>query len=149
MQASTNKLWWTLRLTYGLVPIIAGLDKFTNFLTDWTHYLNPLALKVIPISAPTFMHAVGIIEIIAGLLVLNHRTTRYGAYIVGAWLAGIAVNLLAMGSYLDVAVRDLVMGIGAFTLAKLTELHARQELQSSTVVSKPARIIRPPANATA
>ena len=111
----------TLRLTYGLVPVIAGLDKFTNLLTDWTHYLNPLATRVIPVSAPTFMHAVGIIEIIAGILVLNARTTRFGAYLVSAWLACIALNLITMGAYFDVAVRDLVMGIGAFTLAKLTE----------------------------
>jgi uncharacterized membrane protein YphA (DoxX/SURF4 family) len=124
MQEATTKSWWTLRLTYGLVPIVAGLDKFTNLLTDWTHYLNPLATKVVPVSAPTFMHAVGVIEIIAGVLVLNARTTRFGAYLVSAWLAAIALNLITMGNYLDVAVRDLVMGIGAFTLAKLTEARA-------------------------
>lgn len=131
-ESQLDRPWWTLRLTYGLVPIIAGVDKFTNLLTDWTHYLSPLATKVIPVSAPTFMHAVGIIEIIAGVLVLNHRTTRFGAYLVSAWLACIAVNLVSTGNYLDVAVRDLVMGIGAFTLAKLTEIRARTELPTST-----------------
>jgi uncharacterized membrane protein YphA (DoxX/SURF4 family) len=142
MNTTINKPWWTLRLTYGLVPIVAGLDKFTNVLTDWTHYLNPLATKVVPVSAPTFMHAVGIIEIIAGILVLNSRTTRFGAYLVSAWLAAIALNLITMGSFLDVAVRDLVMGIGAFTLAKLTEIRVAGEAKPETA-SPRARIAEP------
>jgi hypothetical protein len=63
------------------------------------------------------MHSVGVIEIVAGVLVLDRRTTRFGAYLVAAWLAAIALNLITMGAYLDVAVRDLVMGIGAVTLS--------------------------------
>ena len=115
--------WWTLRLTYGLVPIVAGLDKFTNLLVDWEQYLSPYALEVLPVSGSTFMYAVGVIEIIAGALVLS-RFTRFGAYLVSAWLLGIAINLLTTGTYFDIAVRDVVMSIGAFSLAKLTE--ARQ-----------------------
>jgi uncharacterized membrane protein YphA (DoxX/SURF4 family) len=122
--------WWTLRLTFGLVPIIAGLDKFTNLLTDWTQYLSPLATKVIPVSPHTFMHGAGVIEIVAGVLVLDHRTTRFGAYLVSAWLAAIALSLVTQGTFLDVAVRDLVMGVGAFSLAKLTEIRARHEAPS-------------------
>ena len=133
--SSLDKSWWTLRLTFGLVPIIAGIDKFTNLLTDWTQYLNPLATKVVPVSAHTFMHAVGVIEIIAGVLVLNRRTTRFGAYLVSAWLAAIALNLITQGAFFDVAVRDLVMGVSAFTLAKLTEIRAANEV--------PARGARP------
>ncbi|HEU4732689.1 MAG TPA: MauE/DoxX family redox-associated membrane protein [Kofleriaceae bacterium] len=136
-ESAIDRPWWTLRLTYGLVPIVAGLDKFTNLLTDWTHYLSPLATRVVPVSAPTFMHAVGIIEIIAGVLVLHPRTARFGAYLVAAWLVAIAGNLVSMGTYLDVAVRDVVMGIGAFTLAKLTEIRARNDLPSGAVT--PAR----------
>ena len=119
-----DKPWLTLKLTYGLVPVVAGIDKFTNLLTDWTKYLHPFATKLMP--AATFMHVVGIIEIVAGLLVLNSKTTRFGAYLVAAWLGGIALNLVAMGGFLDVAVRDLVMGVGAFTLAKLTELRGAE-----------------------
>lgn len=130
-ESAIDRPWWTLRLTYGLVPIVAGLDKFTNLLTQWTHYLSPLATRIVPVSAPTFMHAVGVIEIIAGVLVLGRRTTRFGAYLVAAWLVAIALNLVSMGDYLDVAVRDLVMGIGAFTLAKLTELRAREPLAAA------------------
>jgi uncharacterized membrane protein YphA (DoxX/SURF4 family) len=123
--------WWTLRLTYGLVPIIAGLDKFTNLLTHWTQYLSPLATKVVPVAPSTFMHIVGVIEIIAGILVLNRRTTRFGGYLVAAWLAAIAINLLTMGTFFDIAVRDVVMGIGAFTYAKLTEIR-RAEVPAET-----------------
>lgn len=135
--AKLDRLWWTLRLTFGLVPIIAGLDKFTNVLTDWTHYLNPLATQVVPVSAETFMHAVGLIEVLAGVLVLVPRTTRFGAYLVGAWLALVALSLVTMGAYLDVAVRDLVMGVGAITLAKLTEIRVGQAARSSGRTSSP------------
>jgi len=121
-ESALDTPWWTLRLTYGLVPIVAGLDKFTNLLTDWTHYLSPLATKVVPVSPATFMHGVGIIEIVAGALVLNPKTTRFGAYLVSAWLVAIALNLVTKGAFFDVAVRDIVMAIGAFTLAKLTEI---------------------------
>jgi uncharacterized membrane protein YphA (DoxX/SURF4 family) len=113
--------WWTLRVTFGLVPIVAGLDKFTHVLVDWNKYLSPLAREVLPISGSSFMMIVGVIEIVAGVLVLS-RFTRFGAYLVSAWLLGIALNLVATGTYFDIAVRDVVMAIGAFTLAKLTEV---------------------------
>jgi uncharacterized membrane protein YphA (DoxX/SURF4 family) len=115
-----DKPWWTLRLVYGLVPIVAGLDKFTNLLTDWTQYLSPLVVRALPFSPQAFMGIVGVIEIAAGILVLT-RMTRIAAYIVSAWLVAIALNLLTTGRYFDVAVRDLVMAVGAFVLAKLTE----------------------------
>ena len=111
--------WWTLRMTYGLVPIVAGLDKFTNLLVDWKQYASPL-LGSLPIPVSTFMMIVGVIEIIAGCIVLS-RYTRFGAYLVSAWLVAIALNLVTTGKYLDVAVRDLVMAAGAFVLAKLSE----------------------------
>jgi uncharacterized membrane protein YphA (DoxX/SURF4 family) len=108
-----------LKIAYGVVPIVAGLDKFTNLLTNWDQYLSPALGRVI--SPPVFMHAVGAIEIAAGILVLS-KMTRWGAYVVALWLVAIAVNLLTTGRYLDVAVRDLVMASGAYTLAKLAEL---------------------------
>lgn len=114
-----NRPWWALRLSYGLVPIVAGLDKFTNLLADWKQYLNPLAVQLLPLSASTFMRLVGVIEIVVGVLVLT-RFTRVGAYIVSAWLLAIALNLIASGRYLDVAVRDLVMCVGAFVFARMT-----------------------------
>jgi len=106
-----------LKFTYGLVPIVAGLDKFTNLLTDWSQYLNSGLQDMLPFEASTFMMIVGVIEIVAGVLVLTK--TKMGAYIVAAWLTLIALTLIFSGSYLDVAVRDLVMVIGAYVLAKL------------------------------
>lgn len=107
-----------LRLTFGIVPIVAGLDKFTNLLTHWSDYLNPGLAEMLPVNAMTFMKIVGVIEIVAGIIVLVRPLV--GAYIVMAWLICIALQLIAGGHYLDVAVRDLVMAMGAFTLAKLT-----------------------------
>ncbi len=110
-----------LKYTYGLVPIIAGLDKFTNLLTDWSQYISSGIIGILPFGTDTFMALVGIIEIVAGVLVLTK--TRMGAYVVMGWLAVIALSLVFSGHYIDVAVRDLVMGVGAFTLAKLAEVN--------------------------
>jgi len=123
MDSRLNSSWWALRLAYGLVPIVAGLDKFTNLLTRWTDYLSPLATRVVPIAPATFMHIAGIIEIAAGILILT-RYTRYAAYVVSAWLLLIALNLLTTGHYFDIAVRDTVMAVGAFVLARLSEVKA-------------------------
>jgi uncharacterized membrane protein YphA (DoxX/SURF4 family) len=107
-----------LKYTYGIVPIVAGLDKFTNLLTRWEDYLSPSIIKMLPFSVETFMHIVGIIEIVAGILVLLRP--RPGGYVVMAWLTLIALTLIFGGHYFDVAVRDLVMAIGAYCLAKLS-----------------------------
>ena len=112
-----------MRYTYGLVPIVAGLDKFTNLLTDWKNYIAPSVNNALPFSASTFMAIVGVIEIIAGIIVLIRP--RLGGFIVMAWLIAIALNLLISGHYYDVAVRDLVMAIGAFSLAKLSDAKVR------------------------
>lgn len=116
-----DKPWWTLRIAYGLVPILAGLDKFTNILADWPQYLSPTIAGILPFSAATFMQLVGVIEIAAGILVLS-KLTRIGAYVVGAWLVLIALNLLTTLRFFDVAVRDLVLALGAYTLARMTEV---------------------------
>ncbi|WP_303311573.1 hypothetical protein [Hymenobacter sp. BT730] len=107
-----------LRLTYGLIPIVAGADKFTNLLTNWEAYLNPAIVAMLPFSAHTFMLVVGIIEIVAGVLVLWRP--RIGAWVVMAWLIAIALTLITSGRYLDVAVRDLAMAVGAWSLARLS-----------------------------
>ncbi|MFK5880008.1 MAG: hypothetical protein QM478_11015 [Flavobacteriaceae bacterium] len=108
-----------LKYTFGLVPIVAGLDKFTNILTDWSQYISEGFAGMLPFEPTTFMMIVGVIEIIAGVLVLTK--TKIGAYVVSAWLAAIALTLIFSWTYVDVAVRDLVMAIGAFSLAKLSE----------------------------
>lgn len=115
---NTQNVQKILKYTYGIVPIVAGLDKFTNLLTRWEDYLSPSIIKMLPVGETTFMHIVGIIEIVAGILVLLRP--RIGGYVVMAWLTLIALTLIIGGHYFDVAVRDLVMAIGAYCLAKLS-----------------------------
>ena len=114
-----DRAWWVLRIGLGLGPIIAGVDKYFNKLTDWSMYLSPLVTKVLPVSAPTFMHIVGVVEILAGVVVFT-RWTKIGSYIVMLWLLSIAVNLLTMGMFYDLAVRDVEIALGAFALSQLT-----------------------------
>ena len=109
-----------LKITYGIVPIVAGADKFFNILTDWTQYLSPTLAGMLPVSSATIMTWVGIVEIIAGILVFVKPAV--GGLIVSAWLLLISVMLLASGLYLDVAVRDLVIAVGAFAFARLSTL---------------------------
>ena len=118
MEDQTKNTQTLLKFTYGLVPVVAGADKFTNLLTDWSHYLNPTIKAMLPFGEHVFMMIVGVIEIVAGILVFLNP--QKGAYLVSAWLVLIALSLLTSGTYLDVAVRDIVMAIGAFSLAKLS-----------------------------
>ena len=120
-----GKVQQLLKYTYGLVPIVAGADKFTNLLTNWEGYLSPTVVNMLPFSAATFMSIVGVIEIIAGLLVLIRP--RIGGYVVMAWLAAIALQLIIGQQFYDVAVRDLVMAIGAFSLARLSSAYEGQK----------------------
>src|SRR5262245_60086502 len=112
--------WWALRVGLGAAAFLAGFDKFFNILADWPGYLSPLAAQMLPISAAAFMHVVGVIEMIVGLVILG-GLTQLGGYVAAAWLIAIAVNLVTTGHYFDVAVRDVEMAIAAFTLARLTE----------------------------
>ena len=121
MDRRLDSAWWALRLGLGLGPFLAGLDKFFNIMANWEMYLSPLAVKVLPVSAGTFMRAVGVIEMIVGLAILT-RWTRVGAYVAMVWLVAIAVNLVTTGMFFDLAVRDLEIAIGAYTLARLTEV---------------------------
>jgi uncharacterized membrane protein YphA (DoxX/SURF4 family) len=115
--------WWALRTALGLGVFLAGLDKFFNLLTDWTRYLSSAATGVLPVAAPVFMRAVGVVEMAVGLAILT-RWTRAGAYVAMAWLAGIIVNLVATGMFFDLAVRDLEIAVAMFALARLTEWRA-------------------------
>ena len=117
--------WWALRIGLGVGPIITGTDKYFNKLTDWGMYLSPLVTKVMPVSGGTFMHIVGAVEILAGLIVLS-RWTKVGSYIVMFWLLGIAVNLITTGMFYDLAMRDVEIAIGAFVLAQLTAVREQQ-----------------------
>ena len=115
-----NAGYWALRIAFGFGPLLAGLDKFTNILVNWEKYLNPAVLRIVPVPAMTFMRGVGVIEVIVGLAVLFGATRVFG-YIAMLWLWAIAANLISAGAYYDVAVRDILLGIGAYSLARVTE----------------------------
>ena len=106
-----------LRTVFTVAPIAFGLDKFANLLTDWPGYLAPFVDRLVPGTAQQAMYAVGVIEIAAGLLVAVRP--RYGAVVVAAWLAGIIVNLLLLGGYYDVALRDFGLLVAALALSRL------------------------------
>ena len=108
-----------LQVGFIAAPVIAGTDKFFNILTDWSQYLWPGFTEPIDLSPAAFMAIVGVIEIVAGIVVALRP--RFGGYLVAAWLTGIILNLVLLGSYWDIALRDLGLAIGAFALAKLAE----------------------------
>jgi uncharacterized membrane protein YphA (DoxX/SURF4 family) len=130
MDTRLERIFWTLRIAFGLTAFLAGLDKFLNLLTNWEQYASPLVLRILPLSATALMRTAGVIEMIAGIAVLA-GLTRLGGYVVSAWLALIAISLVTSGHFFDVAVRDLVMAVGAFTLAKVSEI--REESGVSAV----------------
>jgi hypothetical protein len=107
-----------LRIAFTVAPILFGIDKFAGVLTDdWTRYLAPAFNDIIPGDASDAMHIVGVVEIIAGLVVAV--SPRFGGLLVAAWLGGIIVNLLIVGGYGDIALRDFGLLLGALTLARL------------------------------
>jgi hypothetical protein len=110
---------------FALLPILFGLDKFVGVLTDdWTRYLSSEFNSLIPGSAATAMDIVGLVEIAAGVLVFV--APRLGGYVVAAWLGGIILNLLLVGGYGDIALRDFGLLLGALTLTRLASAHARR-----------------------
>jgi len=109
--------FWLLRLGFTVAPILFGLDKFAHVLTDWDRYLAPEFSDLTNVDAHTLMYVVGMVEIVAGLVVLARP--RFGGYLVAAWLAGIIANLLLLGGYYDIALRDFGLLLAALTLARL------------------------------
>jgi hypothetical protein len=107
----------TLRVGFVAAPILFGLDKFTNLLADWTTYLAPSVDRLLPGSASGAMLAVGVVEIVAGLVVAFRP--KIGGYLVAGWLAGIIGNLLLLGDHYDVALRDFGLLLAALALARL------------------------------
>lgn len=136
-----NVAWWTLRIGLGLGPFLAGLDKFFNRLTNWDMYLTPVIPQMLHMSPTAFMHIVGVVEMAAGILVFT-RFTRYAAYIVMAWLLAISASLVSQGLFLDIAVRDVELSLGAFVLAKLTEVReGAEEVSRAGRAGNPAETV--------
>jgi hypothetical protein len=115
--------FWLLRIGFFVAPLLAGIDKFWDFMVPWQQYLAGWVNDIIPGNAVDAMHMVGVVEILAAFIVLIKP--RIGAYVVAAWLAGIIVNLVSLGNYWDVALRDLGLMLGALTLARLATVYDR------------------------
>jgi hypothetical protein len=121
--APVLQAFWLLRIGFTVAPILFGLDKFLDWLVDWRIYLAPELNDLIPGNAHQAMLAVGVVEIVAGLIVALRP--KFGGYLVAAWLGGIIVNLLLQADYYDVALRDFGLLLAALTLARLSAVFPR------------------------
>ena len=110
-----------LRVGFVLIPVIFGLDKFSNILTNWEHYLAPWMVSISPFSPHTMMLIIGVVEICAGISVA--LKPRYAAYVVALWLAGIIINLVTYPGFYDVALRDFGLLVAALALARLAKTY--------------------------
>jgi hypothetical protein len=118
-----------MRVAVGLMAALAGLDKFFNILADWGSYVSPAAAQLLPFSTDVLMGIVGVVEIAVGIGILT-AVPVLGAYVASAWLLLVAVNLVIAG-HLDVAVRDVVLSITAFTLARLIEVRGDSQVRQA------------------
>jgi hypothetical protein len=126
MDPELNRAATALRIAIGLMATLAGLDKFFNLLADWQAYIAPVAQQLLPISAGAFMALVGAIEIAVGLTILVIRPSL-GAFVASAWLVLVAANLV-LGGHFDIAVRDLVLAVAAYSLGVLEHARAASAL---------------------
>ena len=126
--ALETRAFQLLRTVFVIAPIAFGLDKFTNVLVDWTIYLAPWINDIVPGSAEQAMYAVGAIEIAAGFLVAV--APRIGAFVVAAWLLGIIVNLVTLGDFYDIALRDFGLFVAALALGLLASAHHQRDARA-------------------
>ena len=138
MDSRLDNATLVLRLAIGLMATLAGLDKFFNILADWGAYVSPAAAHLLPFSVPTFMGIVGVVEMAVGVLVLTAWPV-IGAYVASAWLLLVAGNLV-LGGHFDVAVRDVVLSISAFTLARLVEASQPDGVSAEAAGGSRARV---------
>jgi hypothetical protein len=132
MDTRLNGTVTALRIAIGLMATLAGLDKFFNLLTNWDAYVAPVAQQLLPFSAATFMAIVGVIEFAVGITILAIRPSL-GAFVASAWLVLVAINLV-LGGHFDVAVRDVVLAIAAYTLARFEQV--RQSAPAAVPVGR-------------
>ncbi len=118
-----NCLITTLRYIYGIVPIVIGVDKFFGLIVDWNIYVSPFVITHIPLFlAAHFLALVGIVEIVAGTLVLCKKWTEFGAYLVAAWIGLVIINLFMIGGMYDIILRDVAIAVGYMTLGALVNI---------------------------
>jgi hypothetical protein len=135
MGASSRGAFELLRLAFVVMPVGAGLDKFSNFLCDWTKYLSPFVLDFSPLSAASLLYVIGFIEVFCGFLVI--AAPRIGALAISVWLGLVIVNLALLGEHWDVALRDLGLLLGSLALAQLSRAH--EEVEFSVPRRRPRR----------
>ena len=129
MDTRLINLTTALRIAFGLMATLAGLDKFFNILADWETYVAPSMATLLPIAPSTLMMIVGVVEMAVGVTILL-LSPALGAYVAAAWLTLVSLNLV-IGGHFDVAVRDLVLALSALTFARLTELAVEKRRVSS------------------
>jgi hypothetical protein len=117
----TYQAYQILHWGFVAAPAIAGADKFLHLLTNWDQYLAPALGRISPLGTHATMLVVGVVEVVAGLVVAARP--RFGAYVVAAWLAGIILDLLLLGSFFDVALRDFGLLLAALALGRLSEVY--------------------------
>jgi|SRR5690606_1201078 len=115
--------YWVLKGGFILAALVAGLDKFFNVLTNWSAYLAPVFPDMINVTPENFMLGVGAVELIVGIGVFFKP--KFFAYVLSAWFVGIVLNLMILGGFYDIALRDLGLAIGAFALGQLADAHER------------------------
>lgn len=121
MENKKDSTYWAyqiLHVGFVVAPVLAGLDKFTNLLTNWSKYLAPSIASILPVTSDVFMRFVGVVEIGAGIIVAVKP--KIGGIIVSAWLLGIIINLLLSQGFYDIALRDLGLALGALSLSLLS-----------------------------
>ena len=125
LPAPVMQSYWLMRALFTAAPILFGLDKFFDLMTNWEEYLAPAIPRTLGVGADVFMRGVGVVEILAGILV--GLAPRYFGYLVMAWLWLIIGNLVLRGEYWDIALRDFGLSLGALTLARLAQaVHERR-----------------------
>jgi uncharacterized membrane protein YphA (DoxX/SURF4 family) len=132
MDRRLESAYLTLRVGLGAIAVVAGLDKFFNLLTFWPHYVAAPFAKLMPITPQLFMYIVGVIEVIVGVAILA-KWSRYFGYVLMVWMWCIAIDLIAARLF-DIAARDVAISLGAFALAKLSEVHDRVPLTTGRPV---------------
>lgn len=134
--------WWTLKIALGLVLVLEGVDKFFNLLANWTDFVNPAVVAAVPVPAEQLVMGIGILEVLVGIALLT-RWTRFGGYVAALLLSAIAVGVITMGKFYDVAVRDLLLAVVAFALARLTEARRTEPVTNAAIpLETPAGFLR-------
>lgn len=113
--------WMMLKFSYGALFLIAGADKFFNWVTNWSQYLNPSIFNMLPMTIDQIFMIVAAIELTLSALILT-KFTRMGAYLAAGWFGLIIINLVTMGKFYDIAARDAMLAVGAIALANLTDI---------------------------